>query len=103
MVTSVFHQGLLQELLEPVRTYIKPLDGVRHIFTAIDPACGGARSKWAAVTAVYPSSGDMVVSVLLLFFFSPSTGGYSVVLSYLFSYASLVCSIIFSSSITQFM
>lgn len=104
MVTSVFHQALLQELLEPMRTYIRPLDGVRHIFTAIDPACGGARSKWAAVTAVYPNSGDMVVSVLLLFlFFSPSIGGYSIVLSYLLSYASLVCCIIFSSSITQFM
>lgn len=68
MVTNVFDQKLLQELIEPARTFTKSMEAVRHIFTAIDPACGGTRSKWAAVTAVYPQTGDMVVSDFFLFF-----------------------------------
>jgi len=66
-VAPAFHPMAVDALKLPSARFNRRMQ-VRHIFVAVDPACGGQYSKFAIVSAIYvgADSSTMVVSFLFI-------------------------------------
>lgn len=52
-VIPAFDRSCVTDILE-VKPLYRDNHHIRHVFVAVDPACGGTRSKYAIVSCIYP-------------------------------------------------
>lgn len=84
--TPAFNHIVIDEIFDEKNDY-RGVSHAKHVFMAIDPCAGGARSRFAAISTIYVN-GEMVVSFDILYFsFNLST-----LLSNSFSF-SFVCTL----------